>query len=260
VYTSGTNWVKSATTDAGGAYRIEGLSTQFLYCARTYADGYQYVDEWYDNVLVSGEGIPPLAQAFGVSTATVKTVNFSLDPSGILVGQVSDASGSGLTGIVVSAYSTNGVLAGSGKTGAGGSYQLSQLPASSYFVRTYSDWMGFVDEWHDNVALDSGGIPSSALAVTVTNGGIAYVDFELGFLVMTTACDKAGFCMGWQAASGTTYQVFLSGDLVTWTNAPSGTNAVEKSHQQAAAQGLLEYRDGTSTTNPAFYRVRIETP
>ena len=54
--------LKSAISDTGGAYTVAGLPAGF-YFVRTDALGFNHVDEWYDDIPVSGSTIPATATA-----------------------------------------------------------------------------------------------------------------------------------------------------------------------------------------------------
>ena len=69
----------------------------------------------------------------GVGTAA--TINFDLDPGGVIAGTVRRASnGSGLEGLTVSVYKTTKTLVASAVTGPGGTYGVGGLPTGSYFA------------------------------------------------------------------------------------------------------------------------------
>ena len=58
--------------------------------------------------------------------------------------------------------------------------------------------------------------------------------------------------------AGTAYAVERSLDMLTWTNAPSGTNAGEQSARTATAQTWLTYKDTNAISSNRFYRVGVD--
>lgn len=62
----------------------------------------------------------------------------------------------------------------------------------------------------------------------------------------------------WSAKSNKTYQVSRSWELLTWSNAPGGTEPDEQSFQTATTDGQLQYIDiESSSTNRSFYRIDL---
>lgn len=261
VYDAQANWIKGGITGTGGAYRVQGLSTQDLYYARTSDGIHNYVNEWFDNVPVAGDGITPGAQALAVPCGGDRTgVDFALEVGGWIHGLVSDAVGSPLVGIAVELYGTNGTWLARATTDVVGWYEFAQIAAASYILRTDSGAQGFADEWYDNVPVDDGPMPDGVVAVPVQGGAATNVGFTLGYRMTDVCLSNGQACVAWQAAQGTTYRVRLSTNLVAgaWANAPDGTNAIEQSRQTAAAQAVLLYRDSDPGQTGRFYRVEIE--
>ena len=64
--------------------------------------------------------------------------------------------------------------------------------------------------------------------------------------------------MFWQGASGTVYQVMQSQDMAGWTNAPSGSNAVQQSRRRGLSQDVLQYQCPEPVGEALFYRTIIE--
>jgi hypothetical protein len=260
LYTLDTNWFGSVTTDAYGDYSAPGLPVPGPYHVRTYAGSEPYVDEWFDDTWVRQDGIPADAQPVAALTgATAGAASFLLEAGGSISGGVRDGGGSPIAGIGVSLVDTNGLTVLYGVTDGNGAYSLGRAPAATYYARSDAGGSWFVDEWYDDVPLSGeGGIAPAAVSLNVTNNAsLDSVSFVLGFPVVDAQAAEGLFSLYWQGAAGTTYQVEQSTDLAAWSNAPSGSNANQKSLQTAAAQGILQYEDPSPTGPNRYYRIEI---
>jgi len=256
LYDPGSNWVKGAQTSANGTYAVMGLPAG-IYYARSLAADLGYADEWYSDLPAPIYGIPAGAAGLSVSAGgTVGPVDFGLARAGGLGGKVTDEAGSALVGIGVDAYQTGGAWLGAASSGSDGSYQVTGLAPGTYYVRTLSGAFGFRDEWYDNRPLIGDAIPPGAAGVSVASDGTTPgVDFALGIDILRAGRDGSLVWMVWQAASGTVYRVERSADLLAWTNAPNGTNAVQQGIQTGVVQDLLLYEDIHISNAVFHYRI-----
>ncbi|MGQ9662531.1 MAG: carboxypeptidase regulatory-like domain-containing protein [Kiritimatiellia bacterium] len=258
LFDSRTNWINAAISDSSGNYSATGLHPAKLFWIRTDTGSNNYADEWFDNVSLVGRGIPVEAQPVAVTPGGVTSnINFLLAEGGILRGAVRDARGSPITNIWVNLYRSNLTWLASGQTDASGGYEITKLAPDSVFARTYSAPFAFEDKWHPNAPANSPEIPPDAQPVVVSSGIATNVDFTLGFWIAGCGVTHRHVRIVWQAASGTTYLVNMSTNLVTWTSAPNGTNAVQQNTRTATEQSFLEYEDPIPLDMPRFYRVEI---
>jgi len=142
---SGDALMSSATTDASGVYSASGLAPG------SYA------------VTARLAGYVSQTRAAVVSEGQTTYVNFYLDRSGRITGQVCEkGTGAGVEGAIINAY-LGGQLKGSAATGADGIYAMEALPDGQYVVTARKQ--GYVAQTKVNVA--------------VAAGQVAYVNFNL---------------------------------------------------------------------------------
>ncbi|MBN1672495.1 MAG: carboxypeptidase regulatory-like domain-containing protein [Kiritimatiellae bacterium] len=180
-FEGGTNFMGSGFSDTGGLYRVLGLPGGTYY-VRTDVGGANYADEWYDNVLLLGGGIPAGADGVAVTTgATNDTVDFALAQGGGIAGVITDTGAAPLIGIGVDVYTGSNEWIRSSSSGAGGAYDILGLPgAHGYYVRTYAGATDYADEWYNDVPVAGGEVPAVADQVFVTAGAtVSNVSFAL---------------------------------------------------------------------------------
>ena len=119
--TSGNSGSGVATANAQGQYNITSFLDTGNYSVVASAPG--FIDQQVDNIAVT-------------AGAETSNVNIIMNVSGGISGKVTDAvSGSPLSGVIVTAYSTTGTGSQSAFTDANGSYQIIQnLPSGTYNV------------------------------------------------------------------------------------------------------------------------------
>jgi hypothetical protein len=100
-------------------------------------------------------------------------------------------------------------------------------------------------------------VPASASRIALSAGSSVPLTFTLGYAIINWGWTNGYARLFWQAVSGTTYQVVHSLGMSDWTNAPSGTRAVDQSLRAATKQEILEYQDPDSFERRGFYRVDI---
>jgi len=172
-YTSDGEMVRSDYTDVNGNYAIVGLPDGVFH-ARTYVGELNYVDEWYDDVAVTGWDIPAEAAALFLTSGVVRTdIDFSLADGGRIAGTVTNMSGTLLAGIDVDVYTEDSTWTGRGTTDTNGNYAVQGLLGQAYYLRTEAGDRNYIDEWYDDVIATDTFVPTNALSVAVTSGATA---------------------------------------------------------------------------------------
>lgn len=248
VYAADGTWVTSVQTATTGVYGVSGLPAGAFY-ARTYAGTTNLVDEWYDDVIVAGSGIPAAADAIAVATGVVTSaIHFGLRAGGIIAGQVTRTNGTPLAGLTVSAYDVTTNWVKGATTDTGGVYRLQGLPApGAYYVVTEAGTVNVVDEWFDNKPVMGTSLPAGALALAVspgvTTGGVAFALADGGTV--------SGLVTGSGAAplAGATVALYdaLTNRVATATTQSDGTYGVTGvpagGYRVRVEAGSLNYAD-----------------
>ncbi|MGH8978554.1 MAG: carboxypeptidase regulatory-like domain-containing protein [Acidimicrobiia bacterium] len=158
-YTVADSWLgsASATTDAYGAYEIEGIAPgeYRVYFVPPAASG--LAREWFDDSANrSNASVVQLTPA-----TTVSDVDADLDDEALIAGSVRNAAGQPIEGIQVWAYGTTDTWVGSAATttASDGSYELGALPDGDYrvFFRARPG-SGYQSEWYDDSARRSNAV------------------------------------------------------------------------------------------------------
>ena len=180
VYNSTGSFVKSASTNAAGAYSVVGLPPG-NYFARTFVSSTtNNLDEAYNNVPCSPTCTITAATPITVSgTATTSGISFVLPNGGTIAGTTTDAR-TGAPGISISVqiFSSTGGFVKSGFTNSAGVYSVTGLAAGTYYART-SLSSTYVSELYNNIdcphnaCLVTTGTPISVV-VGFTQGGINF--------------------------------------------------------------------------------------
>jgi hypothetical protein len=135
-----------AITGAGGTYTLTALQPGSYYIEFTTFDPMDgsgcgtagdYVNQWY-----SGDAEPGSATTETVAAGSaISGVNAQMVEGGQIAGTVTNGSGTGLTGVCISASSSDGnfYFDSFAVTGAGGTYSLADLGADTYTVSFDTD-------------------------------------------------------------------------------------------------------------------------
>lgn len=177
------NQSRSVYSDANGDYALTGLPPTDIYvnaCPRCDNLGL-YLDEWWDGA--SGTNDCNDALAFSLSAGQQVTgIDFLLDEGGRIVGTVTSSLDAPLEQVSVSSYGAlcwnQGV--GGDNTNATGAFSM-VVPAGDYFVWADPSSMTsgmYASQWWDG-SVDGTTDCASAVAVSVTSGQDATVDFDL---------------------------------------------------------------------------------
>jgi hypothetical protein len=180
VYEATAAWIESALTDAQGRYRISGLHAGSYYL-RTYANGFNFADEWYNDVAVVGWELPTNAIAVALAAGAANTnVNFALAPGAVISGVVTASLGNGVADARIDVVTGDGDWVNSGETDTNGAYSVMNLPAGTFYARTDAGAVNLVDEWFDNVTAIGSEVPLGASPISLTSGAVrAGVNFGL---------------------------------------------------------------------------------
>lgn len=166
-----------AFTDSNGDYLIEGLAPG-SYTIATWNDQ-GLIDEWYDNVVLPGNGGAEGATLVDVTVADAGGMNFQLALGRSIAGRVTRSGGTPLAGLLVGVFDSEAEwLGGMGVTAGDGTYEVGGLLPGSYMVFTIND-QGYIDEWYDNVILQGNWDGAGATLVDVTSGNATGKDFQL---------------------------------------------------------------------------------
>ena len=164
VYSASETAVGTATTGADGAYTVDGLDSGTYRIGFAAPEGSRYVSEFY-----SDRDTLPRARPVALKLGKVVAVDAALAeraPAGAISGQVADSARNRIAGVTVTAYDATGATAGSGVTGADGTYTIAGLPSGDYrlgfAVPAASDYVGTF--WRDAPNLATAG------AVSVRDG------------------------------------------------------------------------------------------
>lgn len=171
------------TTDAAGAYRVQGIPAGEYYLFTQTPGGSDYLNEWYDNVPGQPFASPPagVTPVAVVNLATNAGIDFSLERGGGILGFVTNDAGAKLTGVRVDAYDTNGSVAASTTSDTLGFYNLTKLREGAYRLRAESLGSVYLAEWYEGISTGPGGIPPpEATSIVVTQGNTRTgIDFGL---------------------------------------------------------------------------------
>jgi hypothetical protein len=218
----------SATTGAGGSYSVSGLETGTYKVEFSPGCGNSgnYLPQWYDN-----ETTAAAANSVSVTaTMTTSSINAALAAGGTIAGTVTAATGGAdLTGICVSAFTSNGALSPAGNTitAADGTYSITGLSTGSYDIE-FSTGCGstgnYLTQWYNNEPS-----PTSANAVPVTAGTTSpTIDASLvtgGTIAGTVTAKSGGADLG-----GICVSVYTSDNSFTLvgstTSAADGTYSI----------------------------------
>jgi len=175
-------------TDATGNYAVTNLPAGD-YNVGTYTT-WNYVDEWYREVVRRGTGPLPEATVVSVpSDGSVSSIDFVLQRGGGICGVVEDISGRPIPDIGIRVR-YRGAYAGSyARSDSNGWYSISKLPPAtnaatlSYAYSTaFFDELDYVDMWYSNapVYYDSHGAPPSATGIACKPGVVvSNISFRL---------------------------------------------------------------------------------
>jgi hypothetical protein len=219
-------FVPSVSTSAAGTFTVPGLPTGTFYAYTSNTLG--YADEIFDNVLCLGNCSVSLAfdsgSAIAVTAGAERAgVDFALSQGGAITGIVTNAATSSpMSGVFVRAvarFGTGTVSARSGSTNASGIFNLSGLPAGTYFLQTSTS--AAVNENYNNLPCPHPCDLSAALLgepiVVAAGATVANRDFQL---------DPGGSISGTITAAATGQVLSSIGVQVHRQTASGGTQFV----------------------------------
>ncbi|MFQ6093313.1 MAG: hypothetical protein ACE5OR_11700, partial [bacterium] len=175
---------KSSSTDKNGDYLIEGLATG-SYAVKVYSS--EHVNEYYDDAHSLAEATPVTVTAPFVTDG----IDFTLeDLYGSIAGTIQDESGHPIESIHIRAVDPNtGELKGIAYSDWDGDYRM-HLPDGRYVVWTDANWLGFVNEYYDDVLDFDEATPIEVIRPNITEN----IDFalEMGGAIAGRVVDEAG--------------------------------------------------------------------
>ena len=144
---------------------------------------------------------------------------------GRISGRVEDSETNAIASVWVDAYDDATNLVDSGFTASDGIYEITNLPAGAYYLRTDVIGANFIDEWYDDIPATGAGVPGAATAVSVSDSvATTNIDFML----------EQGGAISGQVTGTTTNALPLSNiwvdahtpDGVRYGSALTGTNGM----------------------------------
>ncbi|MCL4446338.1 MAG: carboxypeptidase regulatory-like domain-containing protein, partial [Actinobacteria bacterium] len=233
------NWVsvRTATTGTGGTYRVTGLATgtysvDFVTgCGNTA----NVLGQWYKDASTQ-------ASATSVSVtvgSTTSGVDATLATGGSITGTVTNSSGTGLSGICVGVYSSNG-YDGTTTTGTGGTYSLTGLATGTYSVE-FTGGCGsagsYLNQWYKDASSQASATAISVTAGSTTSGIDASLVVPPGSITGTVT-NSSG-----TGVSGVCVDAYTGGSSPTAT-ATTGTGGTYSVTGLAAGSYTVEFSGG----------------
>jgi hypothetical protein len=175
--------IKNATTGEDGTYAVTGLATGGYKVRLTGYDRFcsssKYASQWYNK-----KGDFDAADTVAVTAPNVTSgINAKLAVGGRISGKVTNSDGTGIWGIYVYVYDTDGYLASCDNTGDDGTYTVKGLATGNYKIQFMpSDNSGYAGEWYndktyfdtaDTVAVTAPNVKSGINAKLAKKGGIS---------------------------------------------------------------------------------------
>lgn len=145
-----TTQVAYASTDQNGEYSLivpEG--TSYYIRANDY-NAKAYMQSWWDGATGTSSCVAATTVSATISQP-VANVNFTMQTGGSIAGTVTNATGTGLSGVVVQAYDAAGYYLNQATTGSDGAYVLSGIPAgyALVFADGTANSNNYVRKWWD---------------------------------------------------------------------------------------------------------------
>ncbi|MDA8081470.1 MAG: IPT/TIG domain-containing protein, partial [Actinomycetota bacterium] len=165
----------SSQTSSSGSYSIGGLAAgsydvEFWNCTN---GSLNYQTQWY-STSSPGTTSQASATAITVGTTPVSGINASMAPGETISGTVTSSSGTGISGICVTAIpastSSMGFAPPSSQTSSSGSYSIGGLAAGSYYVEFSNCSNGSLNYQTQWYSTSSPGTTSQASATAITVG------------------------------------------------------------------------------------------
>ncbi|MBW9094297.1 carboxypeptidase regulatory-like domain-containing protein [Microbacterium jejuense] len=156
-------WVTSMSTDASGAYRVDGLAVGDYKVQFSAMNG--LLGEWYDDAADAAS-----ATVVSVAGGATTTVDGELAIGATLTGVVTDEAGNPVSDVRVWAHPVEGEgFAIGGGSGSDGTYRIPGLPSGDYRVEfdTSATAASVVGEWWNDAKTEA-----DASVVSVTEGTV----------------------------------------------------------------------------------------
>ena len=171
------SYLTSALSDeTTGAYTLTGL-VPTSYKIRT-SNSLGYLDEWYDNVACWSNPQGTGATLIDVREAHATAKDFQLEVGKTISGTITDTEGAPLECYVYLCDADGSHLASALSDETTGAYNLTGLAPTSYKIRT-SNYLGYLDEWYDNVYYQNNSGGTGATLIDVSEAAATGKDFQL---------------------------------------------------------------------------------
>ncbi len=263
LYNSAGQYLRADDTSTSGGYIFDGLPAGRYY-VRTLWNAPPLVDEWYDNVPVTGACVSAGASSLAVTFGTRWSgINFDLSTNGGTVsGRITGPDGAPQADVSVLVVSANNDELGSDTTDTNGCYDVRGLPAGRFYVRTDIWSANYRNLWYTNVVVTGTSKPAQAATVLIAAGTTTTsINFALdrempGITAMIST--QAGSRVSWNTEFARSYQVQWSSDLVTWSNVPcaEGSGFVGRVYS-GGESNVSAVVSNPAVPGPLFRRIRI---
>ncbi len=255
--TTGGTVVASTTSASDGTYSLSTVAAGSYVVAFTACTSGNYVPQYYNGTPTGAAQISGATVVSVTASATASGIDAVMVLGGTISGTVTDASGSGLAGICVSAIASGEPSLGSTPTTSSGAYTIAGVPAGSYAIEFYgcATSANYIPQYYNGTPTGAAQI-SGATAVTVTasatTSGIDAV-MVLGGTISGTVTDAsgagvAGVCVTVSTAAGVAGTA-LSGSTGTYavSGLQTGSYTVLFSGcTSATSSDVAQYFDGAS--------------
>jgi PKD repeat protein len=135
-YTESGAWVDSTFTDSNGDFHQGGLAGGRRYIVEIVAYGSGYVSKYYDG-------------SFSVTAGAITDAGSTcLDLGGTISGTVTDGGGTGISSIMVTAYTQSGRYVSDGITDGNGDYTIKGLPSAEYWVEANAHGSDYISQYY----------------------------------------------------------------------------------------------------------------
>ena len=214
--------IRTLFTDESGNYSFTGVGSGD-YRLRT-SNGIGYEDLLYDDLgdVSCNPFCDPLSGGvISAGSNTTDTINFDLQPTPAISGNVTDNTGAIATGTKVEAYDSLGTEIASATTDVAGNYTITNLWAGTFYVRT-ANIVGFVDVLYDGEACGASCDPLSGTGIVLAASGTqSGIDLQMidSVNINGTVTD------GTDAISGVTIELYLDTGAFVSSTTTDGSGA-----------------------------------
>ena len=255
VYANATTGNGYTQTNGSGSYVITGLqSGAYTIYYQNCSSSNNYITQYY-NGTVGGTTLSSGAQQFLVTVGTnITGLNATLAAGATISGTVTNAAGSPMANVCISANSTVG--SGNSQSGTNGTYTITGLPTGSYTIRYFScsSAANVVEQYFNNTpsgaATESGSI---AVAVNVgtnvvgLNATMATGATITGIVTDASSAPIPGICVWVSSTSGYAGSTVTNGSgTYTITALATGSYTIQFNDCSNLNRFTTQYYNATS--------------